>query len=271
MKKIAVFLSLCSGIWVTGCIDSGQVIPDVPATTQNATQTTQQGANSNRSSTARTVTSSSLPATDGDCKTILIDGSRDGGVWWFPQYGNFDASQQHQGQGVERRLLELGFKVDVLSRNQRVTSDLLSKYSVVIRANAFETYTDDEVNAYREAVDRGITLALFSDHFNNPHTDKVAAMLGVTFAGTLDGSLTDLTSNSLTQNLEGSTYVAGSYITASEGVKLSSLARMGDKTVMALMDHPRSRVFLMGDTNILELTPALLDNLAKWMSDDCNH
>ena len=56
---------------------------------------------------------------------ILIDASHDGGVWWFPQSGNFSENQPHQGRLLADYLRSHGFGVDEIPRGTVLTSDQL--------------------------------------------------------------------------------------------------------------------------------------------------
>ena len=78
------------------------------------------------------------PFTDlSNDKYILVDASKDGGVWWFPQGAGFSEDADHQGQAFANYLRSLGFHVDELPRGEIITDQLLEKYSRIIRVAAF--------------------------------------------------------------------------------------------------------------------------------------
>jgi hypothetical protein len=115
-------------------------------------------------------------------RRILIDASRDGGVWWFPQGESFDPDAPHQGREFAEYLRSLGYAVDELGRDAAVTSPLLDKYSMVIRAGEWGRARAEELRAYELFLQRRVTLVLLSDHRNTDPTDELAESLGVKFA-----------------------------------------------------------------------------------------
>jgi hypothetical protein len=50
---------------------------------------------------------------------VLIDASKDGGLWWFPQAGTFDAAQYHQGKAFAHSLRQDGAEVVELGRGEQ--------------------------------------------------------------------------------------------------------------------------------------------------------
>lgn len=99
------------------------------------------------------------------CNNILIDASHGGGVWWFPQSAEigFSAENYHQGKDLAD-YLRGGFRVDELPRGVTISNTILNKYQTIIRTSGFTSYTESELQAYRKALQRGITLLLFTDH-----------------------------------------------------------------------------------------------------------
>ena len=133
---------------------------------------------------------------------VLIDGSKDGGVWWFPQAGIFDTSADHQGKAFAERLRSEGYLVDELGRDHLITEGLLEHYNIIIRANGFEPYQSSEVDAYRKAIERGITLVLLSDHKKYAPDDPVENLLGIKFTGVVSGTIVDFEDSPLTKNIK---------------------------------------------------------------------
>jgi ankyrin repeat protein len=64
---------------------------------------------------------------------ILIDASKDGGMWWYPQNGTFDVSANHQGRQLANYLKKQKMVVNELPRGAAITPDLLAGYDIVIR------------------------------------------------------------------------------------------------------------------------------------------
>jgi hypothetical protein len=84
---------------------------------------------------------------------ILVDSSRDGGLWWAPQPfspGVFDPDLEHQGKALADYLKSLGMEVDELPRPTPITDELLNDYHLVVRPGAFtySGYSEDEIAAY---------------------------------------------------------------------------------------------------------------------------
>src|SRR5213075_46690 len=81
-------------------------------------------------------------------KAILVDATHDGGAWWFPQGGPFDATQPHQGKALADYLRARGFTVDELGRGVVIDSTRLLKYTHVVRAGNYGGYLPQEGAAY---------------------------------------------------------------------------------------------------------------------------
>ncbi len=110
---------------------------------------------------------------------ILIDASKDGGLWWFPQAGHFDAEQPHQGKIFADSLRQDGAEVVELGRGETITTDRLRGFDLVIRVPAFFTYSPSEANAYRYIVAGGTRLLIIGGATPNP--DRVAEAFGLKF------------------------------------------------------------------------------------------
>src|SRR4051812_43341573 len=78
-------------------------------------------------------------------KKIMVDASKDGGVWWSPQGPKSnDPNLYHQGQKFANYLRALGYHVDELASGTRVSWSILQGYSKVIRAAAIYSYSAEE-------------------------------------------------------------------------------------------------------------------------------
>lgn len=214
------------------------------------------------------------PVLRSESNRILIDASRDGGVWWYPQHPGtgFDAAAPHQGKPLADYLRSLGFVVDVLPRGTVITEELLGKYDKVIRANAFGQYTAAELTAYNSLLDRPSALLLLQDHHKNTTNDNLSARLGLPFSGAQSGTITRFAAHEITNGVTQLHYVAGSVIANPDLKKitvLGTLSTSADSTVsaaMGILHHPSSRVFFLGDVNGLEQVPQpLTDNIIKWL------
>ena len=79
-----------------------------------------------------------IPPTVRGQPLVLVDASRDGGVWWFPQPPagtvTFDPNRDHQGKALADYLRSEGFQVTELPRPFTVSSELLLQFQFVIAA-----------------------------------------------------------------------------------------------------------------------------------------
>jgi hypothetical protein len=128
---------------------------------------------------------SAAPATTS--ASILVDASRDGGVWWYPQFGAFDPDGDHQGKALADYLRSKGYRVDELGRPTPISANLLYRYALVVRAGGFGGYAADEISAYRRYVGAGGRLLLLADHMLFAPPDDLAESFGLVFAGITRG------------------------------------------------------------------------------------
>jgi len=207
---------------------------------------------------------------------ILIDASKDGGVWWYPQSpaSGFVASYYHQGQKLANYLRSLGYQVDEIGRGTVITSDLLSRYSKVIRAGGFGNYTPDEIAAYESFLDRPSSLLLLQDHLMNFTNDQLSARLGVAFEGAQAGTITQWEAHPVTTGVNSFPFMMGSVIRSADPSRLTllgSLVPTGNNGspaagAMGVLHHPSSRIFFIGDINGIETVPEpFTPNLVKWL------
>ncbi len=124
-------------------------------------------------------------------RTVLVDASKDGGTWWFPQTPPFDSDKDHQGKRLADYLRSLGYEVTELPRGYRVSLDLLQKYDFVIRDGVFlriQSYTPDEITAYQEYVRNGGKLLLMTPGLRSTERDPLSESFGLVFAGITAGT-----------------------------------------------------------------------------------
>jgi hypothetical protein len=214
---------------------------------------------------------------------ILIDASRDGGVWWFPQAGTFDPSMAHQGKALADYLRSLGHKVDELPRPHAITPELLADYQLVIRAVGLGSYSSAEINAYTNYVQNGGRLLLLADH---SATDALASSFGLQFEGKTCGEnkLNNYVAHPITQGVGELSYIVGSALTSYPGTaqiigRLSNLSYLdlnnnniqdpGESSrpdVLGLMNLGSGRIVFCGDTNMWQSVPQpLTDNVLEWL------
>lgn len=115
---------------------------------------------------------------------VLLEASKDGGVWSFPQgKSGFDPNQPHQGKAVADLIRNRGYEVVELGRGEVITEQRLRSFDFVVRPRCFPAYAPEEVKAYAAAVSAGVRLILFGQlHANSP--DFIADGFGFRFADT---------------------------------------------------------------------------------------
>jgi hypothetical protein len=121
-------------------------------------------------------------ATVAESVQILVDVSKDGGLWWSPQSPNtgFDPQRLHQGKAFADIMRDLGWEVVELPRGAFITADLLTRFDVIVKPQHFFEYAPEEIDAYEDAVSSGARLLLMgSAGASNP----VAERFGIHFAG----------------------------------------------------------------------------------------
>jgi hypothetical protein len=165
---------------------------------------------------------------------ILIDASRDGGGWWFPQAADFDSRKPHQGKALADFLRSQAAEVEELPRtiqfgratrsSQVVTAELLAGRDLVIRAGVYGNYADirmrvlgtdfpaGEIGAYRDYVAAGGRLLLLADYLRPKETDALAESFGIRFAGMSAGEnrIDRFVSHPITRNVPRMPYLVGS-------------------------------------------------------------
>ena len=132
----------------------------------------------------------------------LVDASKDGGVWWFPQYAGtgFDQNQNHQGKAMADAMRARGWQVTELPRGEFITPEKLQGFDIVIRPEPYFPYSTSEANAYREAVAGGLRLFLIGSAAG--YDDRIADVLGLRFGGNRHISVEKIVPHSLTAGIE---------------------------------------------------------------------
>ena len=221
-------------------------------------------------------------------KSILVDASKDGGVWWFPQspLTGFSENDDHQGQVLANYLRSLGFHVDELPRDAVITDQLLEKYSRIIRVAAFFPYTDKEIDAYKKFLKRPGAILLLQDHLTYTTNDKLSELFGLKFRGAVNGTVTNFISHEITAGISDLPFIAGAVVTNSDSnPNITVLGSLDKNTytvltsadpfitndnspaVMGLVNNfPQTKIFFLGDGNGIEMLPQpLTENLVNWL------
>lgn len=222
-----------------------------------------------------------------NCK-IIIDASHGGGTWWYPQgpSSGYDPDVWHQGTPIVEKLTSMGFEVYELGRGEELKEEMFMGYYIVIRTSGFHTYTENELEVYKNLLERGTNLALFTDHKKNDRTDELAEYLGIQFEGIAGGTVSRFNEHPLTQSMEPFEYRIGSVLmNANENPNINVLAWLGENDyadinyngvqdesdpmgmpVMGTITHPTSQITFFGDMNTFQFqTQPYFDNLVNWL------
>jgi hypothetical protein len=119
---------------------------------------------------------------------IVIDASRDGGAWWFPQGPPpFDPQKPHQGVLLANYLKGRGWKVIEIPRETKITGQFKGA-TMVVRFNKWGGYDASEVMAYREFVRNGGRLLILQGYVRDAEAenDGVARQFGIHFQGMVE-------------------------------------------------------------------------------------
>lgn len=223
-----------------------------------------------------------------DDVSILVDASRDGGGWWFPQSPKtgFDPSKKHQGSKLVAYLRERGWSVEELPRakDARISDGTLKGQDLVIRAGEWpspppgEPYEAQEVRAYRKYVPSGGRLLLLSDFNRGRCYDQLADAFGIRMEGSYGrglGTVDRIEAHPLTKGVDSITYYAGSSV-----VRHPPSARIlaywseedGGGAAFGYMPYGEGMVLFMTDGNAIQHVPQpLTDNIFDWLLGDPAH
>jgi hypothetical protein len=193
---------------------------------------------------------------------VVIDASRDGGAWWFPQAGPFSQDAPHQGQALAEYFRSRGFAVDELGRGTILTDEVFLGARAVIRTSGFGHYSAAELEAYRRFLSCPATLVLLAERSSG---DQLAELLGLTFPDLAFGTITDFVHHPLTQGVTTLPLFGGTTLAAEYPSTVQILARFGGLPIMGVVHGQAARVLFLGDVNSLETVPQpFVDNLIAW-------
>lgn len=200
---------------------------------------------------------------------VLVDASRDGGGWWFPQPfspGVFDPSLEHQGKALADYLRSQGMLVDELPRPYQITDELLQQYDLVVRAGKSPpaSYAGNEITAYSEFVSEGGQLVLLSDFTwdEGGLPDSLARHFGLYLEGSEYGYIDDLVDHPITEGVSWIFYPAGSVLVEDPPPYTTELGFIDEKTAMGILPFGLGQIFFMGDIHsIVFANQPLTENL----------
>lgn len=187
---------------------------------------------------------------------IVVDASKDGGAWTYPQrQSDFDPKKDHQGKAFADYLRSLGWNLDEIPPGENI-AERLAGAAIVIRTGAFFTfsYEESEVRAYREYVSRGGNVLLVNGFVRNgsTHIDKVAEEFGITFSKAVNApTIQRWAQHSLTQKLDLIPYKVGSVVTGSPSSTVPLAFLDNDQLVMGMVKIGKGKVIFLSTTRPL--------------------
>ena len=212
-----------------------------------------------------------LPGGSGPGAQVLVDASRDGGIWWAPQVGPFDAAKPHAGTALANYIKHLGYSVKELEGGAVITKELLHQYKFVIRAGGDGGYSPSEMDAYSVFLKSNTALLFINGPQRNSLSDQLALFLGLQFEGSYTGTITTFKGHSITAGVSSLDYTGGSVILKPDSNVVNSLAYFSNgavhnATAMGILNYPGCHIVFLGDASALELVPQpLTDNLFRWL------
>lgn len=217
-------------------------------------------------------------------RRILIDASRDGGVWWFPQHAPFAPDAPHQGKALADHFKSLRHTVKELIPGTPITPALLAGFDIVIRVAGKGAYTAAEIAAYDAWVKDFGSLLLLAEH--HPQ-DALASHFGLTFKSMVRGQqmLSTFTPHPITSGVGPIPYPGGSGVTAQPAsakilgkLSAASFLDLNDSGVkdanepsapagLGVMPFGQGRIVFCGDVNLWETVPQpLVKNTLRWFA-----
>ncbi len=208
-------------------------------------------------------------------KSVLVDPSHDGGVWWFPQAAatpeGFNPNDAHQGRALAQYLRAQGYTVTELGRGATLPTDSMRTYATVVRAGYYYDsshpgYSAADIAAYRAYLNCPRTLVLLSEFLPEGRRDVLADSLGIRLTGNITSTITDFTRHELTTGVSAVPFIAGSFLESGSDAAIQVLGRLPTgESVMGVLVKGDGKVFFIGDTNGMQEVPQpLVQNLVSW-------
>jgi hypothetical protein len=190
---------------------------------------------------------------------VLVDASKDGGLWWFPQSGPFDPTLPHQGKDLADILRGRGLAPDEVTRTEAMTCERLGQSHVVVVFAACTPHSPDELDAYATYLARGGRVILFGEHSCTQCV--LAHSVGVHFSGLVHGPVRSFSPHPITAGITELPFVGGSIVDTAPAAA-TTLATLGGAPVMGIMPVGAGRVFYFSDTTaFLQVQQPFIDNL----------
>lgn len=212
---------------------------------------------------------------------ILINASKGGGVWWYPQYPDYNPNLPHQGKSTVDSLKSYEFSVYEIGRGEFVDMNDYHVSGLLIIPGSYRTFSDIEIQQILDFLNSGGNLLILVDH--NPKNSLTHA-LNLDFQPiNFGGATVEYESHPISEGLEPNMFLVGvSAITNSEeGINV--IARL-EKSVfidtngnnspdpgeisnpifMGTKTFGKGRIVFCGDINLWQHDFLLLKNTLKW-------
>lgn len=186
--------------------------------------------------------------THADGLRILIETSKDGGLWWFPQgKKGFDPSMRHQGKALADSMKARSWEIVELARGVTITAQTLKGFDVVIRTPSLFAYTEAEAQAFIEYVEAGGTLILMVSsrkHSQDPIPEAFDLTVGPSVPA---GDVSEWIDHPLGKDLK---QLLGPWVPLTrlpeKALSIASLGPATHETVAALVPQGKGLVYYVG-------------------------
>lgn len=202
---------------------------------------------------------------------VLIDASKDGGLWWFPQSGTFDSTHYHQGKRLADFMRSKGWNVIEVPRGEMITFERLRSADIVVRPPAYFNYSATEIEAYRDSVIAGTRLLLVG---GGGHNDSIAEIFGLRFeTRTRFGVVRQWIPHPFTANIESKdlpwTTISEAPQTAVQLAWLNQL-ETNPQPVLGYLTYGSGYVVFVGQTLITlpPFTTSLISSFARYTVEE---
>lgn len=190
---------------------------------------------------------SSLLAQDAKIK-IVVDASRDGGTWWFPQEKKgFDPSKPHKGKFLADYLRTRCQEMLEIAPGE-VVVDQFKDASLVVRFNSYGArYWPEEVAAYKDYVVKGGRVLLVYGAPLKGSTDAVADELGIRFGqGAQTPYIKKWAVHPITTGLKDVPFMTGSVISGFPESSMQLATMANGQSIFGMANVGKGKVIYLG-------------------------
>lgn len=214
---------------------------------------------------------------------IIINGSKDGGGWWFPQDIDCDPNIDHQGKATVDTLKSYGFSVYEIGKREFVDMNNFKVPSLLFIAGCYRSFSENEIQQILNYLNDGGNLLILLDHTPN---NSLTHALNLDFQDINDaGAIIEYESHPISVGLESGLMVAGVSAITNIDEGISVIARFGESTFfdtngnyiqdpdeinnpifMGSKNYGKGKIVFCGDQNLWQKEFLLLKNTLKWFN-----